>query len=216
MRDITRREFLGLMSAGIALAAVPYPLSALAQQQRMTLQRLLSAFQSMPGLSARFTEEKRLAMLAVPLRSEGEILFAPPDRLLRKVTSPTPSAALLIGGRLTLEAGGRRQEMDLSQSEVVSGFVDTFRHVLAGDQAALERTYRMVFRVDDDGWRLTLNPKTDALRRFLRNIVLEGDGASIRSMIMNEANGDTSVTTFSEVNARRRFSDAERTRLFRL
>jgi len=216
MRELTRREFLFLVGAGLAAAALPYPLRVAAQQRRMTLERLLRAFSSMPGLSAKFTEEKRLAMLAVPLVSEGEILFAPPDRLLRKVTSPTVSTALLVGGHLTLEAGGRRQEMDLTQNQVVEGFVDTFRHVLAGDQAALEETYRIAFEASDDGWRLTLHPRTAALRRFLRDMVLEGDGSSIRSMTMNEANGDTSVTTFSDVNARRRFSDAERARLFRL
>ncbi len=182
----------------------------------MTLERLLTAFSSMPGLSARFTEEKRMAMLAVPLVSEGEILFAPPDALLRKITSPTPSVALLDGGHLTLESGGRRQEMDLSQNAVVEGFVDTFRHVLAGDQEALEATYRISFEANEDGWRLTLRPKTRALQRFLRDMVLEGDGASLQKMTMNEANGDTSVTTFHDVNAHRRFSAAERARLFRI
>jgi outer membrane lipoprotein-sorting protein len=213
---ISRRDFLLLVGAGVAAAAMPGPLRALAQERTMTLERLLRAFSSMPGLSAKFTEEKRMAMLAVPLTTEGEILFAPPDRLLRKVTSPTRSTALLVGDHLPLDAGGRRQEMDLSQNAVVEGFVDTFRHVLAGDQAALERTYRVSFEATDGGWRLTLRPRTRALRRFLRDMVLEGDGSSLRTMTMNEANGDISVTTFSDVNAHRRFSDAETTRLFRL
>lgn len=215
MSELKRRELLGLLGAGAIGATVPAPLRALAQD-RMTIERLLRAFSSMPGLSAKFTEEKRMAMLAVPLVSEGEILFAPPDRLLRKITSPTASTALLVGSRLTLDAGGRRQEMDLSQNAVVEGFVDTFRHVLAGDQAALEETYRTAFEANDDGWRLTLRPKTAALRRFLRDMLFEGEGSSLRTMTMNEANGDTSVTTFRDVNARRRFSDAERARLFHL
>lgn len=213
---ISRRDFLLLVGAGVVAAAIPAPLRVLAQPRPMTLESLLRAFSSMPGLSAKFTEEKRMAMLAVPLTTEGEILFAPPDRLLRRVTSPTRSTALLVGGHLTLDAGGRRQEMDLSQSTVVEGFVDTFRHVLAGDQAALEETYRVSFEASVDSWRLTLRPRTRALSRFLRDMVLEGDGASIHTMTMNEANGDIGVTTFSDVNARRRFSDAEKARLFRI
>jgi outer membrane lipoprotein-sorting protein len=213
---ITRREFVILAGAGLAAASVPMPLRVLAQGRRMTLERLLGAFSSMPGLSAKFTEEKRMAMLAVPLVSEGEILFAPPDKLLRKITSPTPSVALLDGGHLTLESGGRRQEMDLGQNEVVEGFVDTFRHVLAGDQEALEATYHISFESTEDGWQLTLRPRTRALRRFLRDMILEGEGPSLEKMTMNEANGDTSVTTFRDVNARRRFSAAERARLFRI
>jgi hypothetical protein len=35
-------------------------------------------------------------------------------------------------------------------------------------------------------------------------------------MRMAERNGDTTVTTFTDVNARRRFSSAERARIFRI
>lgn len=214
MTDLRRRDLLSLIGVGALGAALAGPSRAFAQGPTMTLDRLLDAFSNMPGLHARFTEEKRMAMLVVPLRSEGEVFFAPPDRLLRRVTSPRESKALLIGGRLTLDSGGRRQEIDLGQNAVVEGFVDTFRHVLAGDRGALERTYRIAFTNDDTGWRITLTPKTDALSRFLRDMVLEGDGRSLRTMTMNEANGDTSVTTFSDVNPRRRFSAAEAARIF--
>lgn len=214
MTDLRRRDLLSLIGAGALGAALAGPSRALGQGPTMTLDRLLEAFSNMPGLSARFTEEKRMAMLVVPLRSEGEIFFAPPDRLLRRVTSPRESRALIVGRRLTLDSGGRRQEIDLGQNAMVEGFVDTFRHVLAGDRAALERTYRIAFVTEESGWRITLSPKTDALSRFLRDMVLEGDGRSLRTMTMNEANGDTSVTTFSEVNPRRRFSAAEAARIF--
>jgi hypothetical protein len=206
-----------IVAAG-AVALHPLLTAPLARAQRapMTLERLLTAFSRMPGLHARFTEEKRMAMLAVPLRTEGEIFFAPPDHLVRRVTAPTPSTALLEGDRLTLAQGARREVIDLSANAVVEGFVDTFRHVLAGDRGALERTYRIAFEEREGAWKLTLAPKTEALRRFLREMVLEGEGPALRTMRMAERNGDTTVTTFTDVNARRRFSSAERARIFRI
>lgn len=170
----------------------------------------------MPGLSARFTEEKQIALLAVPLRSEGEIHFAPPGLLLRRVTSPTPSSALIQDGRITMVSGEQRQEIDLSQNPVVAGFVDSFRYILAGDRAGLERTYEASFEQGSDGWRLRLVPKTEALRRFLQEMVLEGQGHEVRRMRMVEVSGDTTTTTFRDVNAQRRWSDAERRRMFSL
>ncbi|MEM9195672.1 MAG: outer membrane lipoprotein carrier protein LolA, partial [Myxococcota bacterium] len=79
------------------------------QDETLSLDRLLEGFSEMPGLSARFREEKRIALLAVPLRSEGEIHFAPPGKLLRRVNQPTESAALIEGDTLTLVSGGREE-----------------------------------------------------------------------------------------------------------
>src|SRR5689334_3239312 len=46
---------------------------------------LLRAFSGMPGLEARFREEKRIALLARPLTSEGRLFFTHPGLLLRRV-----------------------------------------------------------------------------------------------------------------------------------
>ncbi|HJL05841.1 MAG TPA: outer membrane lipoprotein carrier protein LolA [Polyangiaceae bacterium LLY-WYZ-15_(1-7)] len=189
----------------------------LAQERAPSLDELLTAFRGMSGLSARFREEKRVALLAVPLRSEGEIHFAPPGRLLRRVTSPTPSAALIEDGRLTMTANGERQEIDLSSNPVVAGFVSSFRHVLAGDRAALEETYRIGYaREDDGGWELTLRPKGAPLDQFLERMVMRGRGTNVVEMRMVEVSGDTTVTTFHDVNVGRRWSEAELRRVFRL
>ena len=67
-----------------------------------TAEDLLAGFRSMPGLTARFVEEKRLALLTRPVRTEGTVAFAPPGVLVRRVTSPTESVALIRDGQLTL------------------------------------------------------------------------------------------------------------------
>ena len=176
---------------------------------------MLRHFAQLPGLSAKFEEEKRIALLAVPLRSEGEIHFSPPGRLLRRVTSPTASVALIANGRITLSSAGQRQEIDLESNPIVAGFVDSFRHVLAGDRAALERTYQVGFERDNEQWTLTLRPRTAALQRFLREMKLEGRGTVIEKMTMREVSGDTTLTRFHDVSTHR-WTDAERARTFQL
>lgn len=191
------------------------PTSGGAQQAR--LDQLLQEFRGLPGLSARFREEKRVALLAVPLRSEGEIHFAPPGRLLRKVTAPTTSTALIADGRLTFASQGNRQEFDLTRQPLVAGFVDSFRSVLAGDRAALERAYRISFEPQDDGgWQLTLRPRGAPLNQFLREMTLVGNGVRVSTMRMVEVSGDTTTTEFFEINANKRWTDAEANRTFRL
>lgn len=190
-----------------------------AEAQAPSLERLLRRFAALPGLEAEFTEEKTMALLAVPVRSEGRIWFASnPDRLMRRVTAPDPSQALIDGGTLQMRSGGRTEELDIDSNAVLRGFVDSFRAVLAGDQAALERYYEAELSAgeDPDSWVLALRPRNRDLRRFVRGITMRGHGVNIDEMRMVEVNGDRTVTTFRNVNAQRRFSASESARIFRI
>lgn len=200
----------------LSVAAPPSTAPAAAQQSAPSLQALLDRFGEMPGMSAEFREEKRIALLAVPVRSQGVLYFAPPGKLMRQVTSPSPSYALLEGGTLTFASQGERQVLQVNENPVVAGFVQIFRFVLAGDRSALERTYHVDYETDGARWTLTLKPKNEALGRFLDRMVLEGEGYAVERMTMTEVSGDTTVTEFSNVNPRRRFTPTEQRRLFRV
>ena len=214
---------LALAWCGLALAPLlmllstsPSAAQPAASREAPTLSGLLERFAAMPGLTARFREEKQIALLAVPVRSEGVIHFAPPGRLLRKVTGPTPSVALLEGEQLTFASAGDRQVVQLGESPVLAGFVDSFRHVLAGDQRALERTYRVSYSTEGARWKLVLRPRNAALRRFMERMVLEGEGFAVEKMTLHEVSGDRTTTELHDVNPRRRFSRAEAQRIFRV
>lgn len=188
-----------------------------ARAQGTELDALLASFRGMTGLSARFVEEKTIALLATPIRSEGEIHFAAPGTLMRRVTAPTTSAALIERGRLTMVANGQRQEIDLTSNAVVGGFISSFADVLAGDRTALERTYRITYaRLDGGDWKLTLRPKGAPLNQFLTEMEMIGNGRSVKTMRMVEVSGDVTLTTFRDVRLDRRFSDVERRQIFRL
>lgn len=200
----------------LALAWVAAPLAAQGRPAP-DLDSLLRSFRGLTGLSARFREEKHVALLAAPLRSEGEIHFAPPGRLLRRVTAPSPSVALIADGRLTFASGGQRQQFDLARQPLVAGFVDSFRHVLAGDRQALEASYRISYEPRDDGsWRLTLRPRGAPLDQFLREMTFEGRGVTVTRMRMVEVSGDETRTEFFDVVTTKRWSPEEIRRVFRV
>ena len=210
-----------LLALSLALCCVTLagasPTSSQAQPAAPTLERLLAGFASMTGMSARFVEEKPLALLARPIRRAGVLYFPAPGRLMRRVTSPTVSAALIEGDTLTFVGDGRREEIPISSNAVVGGFVSSFRHVLAGDRAALERAFTLRFEaLGGQRWRLRLLPRNADLRRFLTEMELVGEGARVETMVMREASGDLTTTTFSDVDTARRFTAAEARDLFRL
>ncbi len=205
--------------AGTLAGVLAGVLAGMAQAQDAPpadLDALMRRFAAAPGFEARFEEEKRIALLAVPVRSEGRIYFAPPGRLLRRVERPDPSVALIADGRLRMRQGDRREELRVDDNPVLRGFIDSFRAVLAGDRAALERFYEARYQpnAETGAWEVTLRPRDAALARFLREIELRGRGAVIREMRMVEVSGDETRTTFHDVNPARRFSESEARTLF--
>ena len=203
--------------ASLALAVAALAPGA-AHAQEVTLSSLLTRFSELPGMEARFEEEKQIALLAVPVRSEGRIWFAPgPARLMRRVTSPEPSAALIANGQLRMRSGERTEELSIRDNPVLHGFVESFRAVLAGDQETLERFYEAELTAGDaEGWEIVLRPRNDALARFVREIRMRGHGVVIESMDMIEVSGDRTTTRFSDVNTQRRYSRADAQRIFRI
>ena len=67
-----------------------------------------------------------------------------------------------------------------------------------------------------EGWQLTLRPRLPSMARIVRVIRLHGVGAVLESMAVEEATGDVSTTTFTQVDGTRRDSPEEISRLFRV
>ena len=176
----------------------------------------------MPGLQARFTEEKQLTLLQEPLVSRGELFFAPPGRLARYVHEPAPSTLLVEDDRLSYLNAGERGTLDLDVHPMVRVFVDSFRLLFTGDLDGLRETFRIeLLPVEATGvsaprWELTLEPRDEPLKAALRSIRVMGSGNKLFELRILERNGDSTRTTFSEVDGERRFSEAELARLFRL
>jgi len=195
------------------LAPAAGPLRA--QDAATELPALLARFRALRGLSARFREEKRIALLEEPLVSEGVLHFAPPARLARLVERPAPASMVLDGDELRLTDARGTERIDLQRMPVVRAFVDAFRAVLAGDGAALDRSFRTRFRREPYGsWTLGLSPRSRAVARATRWVELSGRDVRIAQLRILEVSGDESRTTFSDVVTNRTYAAAEAARIF--
>jgi hypothetical protein len=204
-------------SGGRALAADKAPDGPRA----LTLDALLARFRAIPGLFARYREEKHIALLAEPLVSEGTVHYAPPRRIARHTLTPSPSGVVYDGTALRFGDGATEQKIDVGASPVVRAFVDSFVDVLAGDRAALDRTFVVDFRSGDaahprETWELSLIPRSPDLLAILSEVRFAGDGVVVSRMVLREASGDEGITTFSAVDAAHRYTQAEAARVFRV
>lgn len=211
----------GLLTAGLngAAAAEPTPRPP-STPSDTTLDGLLEAFRRAPGVEAHFTEEKRIALLALPLESTGTIYFAPPGRLARYQTAPNASFQIVEPHRVRFGDDKHSEAIDLAQKPVVKVFVDSFVTLISGDSEALHRLYAVEFQAPsvarDGRWQIVLRPKVAPMNKVIASITLGGVGLLIATMTIAESEGDETVTTFSDVNVRRTFTSEEQKRIFRL
>lgn len=183
----------------------------------MTQERVLERLQRVPGLSARFREEKRMTLLVAPLVSEGTLHFAPPGRFARHTVRPARQSIVVEGQRLHFGDARGRQDIDLAANPAVRMFVDGFVSILAGDARALRKTYDLRFRAGDGlTWTMVLSPKLAPVDKFIARITIHGDDVVLREIETVEVGGDVTTMTFTEVDTSRRYTNAEARRIFRL
>ncbi len=222
MRVGARRSLL-LLTALIALfgpASSLRPGEARAEapvSDRALLADLLSRFAKVQSLKARFSEEKHMALLAAPLRSRGRLYYAKPKLLARHTESPHKSSLVLRGDKLTFGDEKRQETMELAAQPAVRILVDTFVSVLAGDGASLEKLAKLELESGPDGaFQIRVAPKDPAVLKIVRSMSFAGKGAELTRMELLDANGDRTVTTFSELELGEKLSEAELARHFRV
>ncbi len=201
-----------------------------------TLAALLTGFRAMPGFEARFEEEKRLALLAAPLRSRGRLYFSPPSTLLRRVEAPNPHDILIrdhvvriatprgstSSGKAPGAAANARdvETIDLAGRDDVRPLVESLLWIFSGDLEALEAIYRIDYQVaappGKGGWTLQLAPRQQTLSRLIRELVISGQGHAAERLEVTEASGDRTTTRILDANPERRFGAGEIEAIFGL
>lgn len=157
------------------------------------VERLMSTLGRQTEGRATFTERKYLAVLDAPVESSGELRFRAPDRLEKITVKPRPESLVLEGDTLTVTRGERRHVVKLSDYREVAAFVDSIRATLAGDRAALERTYALTLGGTAERWKLTLLPRDPAMAEVVLRITITGSRAQLGEIEILQADGDRSV-----------------------
>jgi outer membrane lipoprotein-sorting protein len=174
---------------------------------------VLAEFAKVEALSAKFHEEKTMSLLARPIASDGTMHYQKPRKLVRHSNK---ASVLLDGNKLTFGDAKSSQSMDLASQPALRVLVDTFVSVLAGDLAALERVASVTLEAQGAGYRIHVTPKDAKVKRLVKAMSFDGQGAKLTRMELLDANGDTTVTTFSALTLRKPFSPAEQKQLFRI
>ena len=185
----------------VALAAVLAAFSGAARADAAgaTLPQLMQRLAERRHGHAAFVERQFIAMLERPLESSGELFYDAPDRLEKRTLAPKPESLVLDNGTLTVHRGARSRALALRDYPQIAPFIDSIRATLAGDLAALERTYTLSFESRASDWTLVLLPREAKLAALIARIRMTGSEDLVREVTVERADGDRSVMTIREL-----------------
>jgi hypothetical protein len=159
------------------------------------LDRIMSALAQRKHGHVTFVEKKFIALLDRPVESSGELLYDAPDRLEKRTLKPRFESLVLEGGVISAQRGRHHYVLDLKQYPQVVPFIESIRATLAGDRAALERTFKVDLAGNFEEWTLVLAPLDSKLAKTVKEIHIEGEKDLIRLVEIREADGDRSLLT---------------------
>lgn len=174
----------GLSMALVAGAAPPDPAATLLAHMAQT-----------PPVATPFIQVSYRGVLSRPLVVSGTMRWLGGDRLERDIDTPFKAVAKVGDGELSVQRGsGEVHRMPLAQAPQAGAMLAGFRALLGGDASALEQDFTLVAQGGDARWVVTLTPRTEALKRQMQSIVIDGRGHEPRCLTVVDANGDSSIT----------------------
>lgn len=193
VRMLARRRAWGVALLAVVSFGMPLSATAAAGESGWTLDRLMSTLAQNKSGHARFVETKYLAIAAKPIESSGELAFVAPDHLEKRTVSPTPERLVVDGDKLTVERNERSYTVSLAHYPELEAFIESIRATLAGNRYVLEQLYKVSIGGHGDDWTLTLMPLDARMLKAVRTISLDGTRDVLRTVVIEQADGDRSV-----------------------
>lgn len=165
-------------------------------------------------MSCTFTEEKHVALLARPLKSNGTIVFDRTKGISRTTLAPKKQQVVLTPTTLRIKSGGHTEEVPLDKSKDLRAFATVFPTLLRGDRKELEAAFELGAYSDADWWAVTLTPRANSLKKLVKQVTVVGHKSELVSLQIIEASGDTTETKLAELKKNGDVPDSEITTAF--
>ena len=148
----------------------------------------------------RFVQKRWLTGLAQPLESRGTFLFARDAGIEWHTEQPFDSQFILTGKGMTQrDEGGVSLQISAADQPALTVVSRVFFALFALDLPSLSQDFTLFgTHVGNAGWEIGLRPRADALRSVFREAQVSG-AASVRSVTLEDANGDRSEIELSAV-----------------
>jgi hypothetical protein len=148
-----------------------------------------------PPATIAFTEVRFSPLLRRPLIVSGELGYAGPVDLDRRVTQPYREYTAIRGESVRVEREGEPvRTFALKRAPELRGLLSGFSALLTGDATSLRRSFNIDSQIAaDDAWAITMTPVDAKARRRVTQLSAVGSDNEPRCFTLSTADGGTSV-----------------------
>ena len=163
--------------------------------------QLMQILSQVHSSQVNFVEKKSIAMLDRPIISSGELFYTAPDHLEKRTLKPKAETMILDHDSVVITRGLHSYHLQLADYPALAGFIDSIRGTLEGNQQTLERNYDLSLEGTMAHWSLQLLPINAQIKTQITRICIVGANDELRSIEINQADGDSSVMTITQAVA---------------
>ena len=140
-----------------------------------------------------FSEVRFSPLLKEPLSVSGELVYAGPASLDRRVTDPYREDTEIRGESVRIQRAGQPvRSFGLQRAPELRGLLAGLSALLAGDAQAIRRDFTVLAKGDERRWQLELTPSDARIKRRLKLIRAEGSESEPRCFsLINTDNGSS-------------------------
>lgn len=178
----------------VILLFLLFPLLAMAD-----LPELMAHLSSLSHPSRQFIEKRYSSLLSQDISTQGTLHYDK-NRLTKTITKPFFRRFTIEGNELLIESedGLAGQYIQLNEHPPLLAFVNLFHATLNGDLSTLQQNYLIDLHEDAMQWKLTLRPRAANVAVHLRQIIIEGNKLGMKTVRIDEQNGDNSLLILDE------------------
>lgn len=192
-------SILGVLFAVTAMAATNEVAPAPVADPQPILSDLQHKMASVKTVYLEFTQERVLKLFSDPLKSEGVMLIARPDKIRWETTVPYKS--ILLGDQKTVAQfefnDGKWEKLKLGFPQLLQRVMQQMSLMNQGKLDALTADYKISVATGPMTV-LTMVPKDENVRGMMSSLEVHllPDLSATREVVMNEPNGDLTRITF--------------------
>ena len=181
-----------VLIALITLVYILYSSTTMAQD-------IVNPFENPPIFRADFHEEKYIPQLERPITSEGDFIYVRDEGMSWIMTTPFSMKTVIGPSGLRQWVNEVEQKQSVSVQKNMAHILDNISAVFSGDMQTLSTQFTIKKEMNKDGQHiLTLTPKSDALKPYLRHIILSGT-RYVETVKTVFADNKYTLTTYSNV-----------------
>jgi Outer membrane lipoprotein carrier protein LolA-like len=142
-----------------------------------------------------FVEVRYSKLLDQPLVVKGQLEYHEDGALVRAASDPFRERTTIQGDSVTIERVGKSpRRFALRRAPELRSMLAAFGAVLGGSRASLEQDFTLALEGDESRWRLAMTPKSAAIGKYVRDIVIQGREKEPKCIVITQPDEQASIT----------------------